>query len=125
MSLGDAVRKLRDQRNWKQSELARRSKLTQGMITKIERGTTPNPTQTTIIKLAYGLGITVDDLLREAGMSSILPSDSVAGNLPPVLAAALREHGPYLDEAAWQQVKGYMARLAEERVSDPRPESTT
>lgn len=65
MSFGDAVRRLRLERGWKQAELARRSGITQGMISNLEVGAKSNPTQETIERLARAFGITTADLLRE------------------------------------------------------------
>lgn len=64
MMLGDVVRTLRLQRNWKQQELARQTGLDQGTISNIERGKQQNPTHDTIARLATALEFPVDQLAR-------------------------------------------------------------
>jgi len=43
--------------------LARLASITLHTITKIESGSTPNPTIETMTKIAKGLGVSIDDLI--------------------------------------------------------------
>jgi transcriptional regulator with XRE-family HTH domain len=61
LRFGDNVRKLREQREWTQEQLAEKSDLDQTFISGIERGTR-NPTIITITKLSKALKTTVADL---------------------------------------------------------------
>jgi transcriptional regulator with XRE-family HTH domain len=68
MSLREAVRSLRKAHGWTQIELARRSGIAQGMLTNIETGKQANPTHSTLQRLARAFEISVDELLRTAGL---------------------------------------------------------
>jgi transcriptional regulator with XRE-family HTH domain len=63
---GDAIRRLRESRGWKQEVLAQRSGLKQGRIADLENNVNPNPTLRTVIKLARAFEISLDELVREA-----------------------------------------------------------
>jgi len=80
MALADAVKRLRNQRGWKQQELARRSGLQQGYISSIENGVKDNPTQDTQAKLAAAFGLSVGELLEEARVDrqSAMPPEVAA-----------------------------------------------
>lgn len=60
--LGGRVRRLRNDREWSQAELARRVGVTQGQIAKIERGDR-SARLSTAARLADALGVGLDDLL--------------------------------------------------------------
>lgn len=70
MPLRDAVRSLRKAHGWTQIELAQRSGIAQGMITNIETGKQANPTHSTLQRLARAFEISVDELLKNAGLSN-------------------------------------------------------
>jgi transcriptional regulator with XRE-family HTH domain len=61
LRFGDNVRKLREQREWTQEQLAEKSDLDQTFISGIERGTR-NPTIITITKLSKALKTSVSSL---------------------------------------------------------------
>ena len=61
LRFGDNVRKLREQRDWTQEQLAEKSDLDQTFISGIERGTR-NPTIITITKLSKALKTSVSRL---------------------------------------------------------------
>jgi transcriptional regulator with XRE-family HTH domain len=61
--LGRNVRRLRDERNWSQEQLAFESGLDRTYISGVERGVR-NPTVLVIGKIAGALGVKIDELLR-------------------------------------------------------------
>jgi len=64
-AIGRNVRRLRDARGWSQSELARRSGVSQSFISELERGKREDALGGILQALARTLGVTVDELLRE------------------------------------------------------------
>jgi transcriptional regulator with XRE-family HTH domain len=67
LALGQAVRKLRKDRNMTQEDLAHASGVNISYIGMIERGQS-NPAWLTLIRLATELGVTVEGIAAEAGM---------------------------------------------------------
>ena len=63
MSVGENIKKMREKRNIKQSELAERTGVTQAMICQMERGTR-NPSLQLGLEIAKVLDCTVDELLN-------------------------------------------------------------
>lgn len=59
------LRLLRDRQGWSQSELARRSGVSQTYISELEAGK-KQPTVPIVRRLAAALGVTVGDLIGEA-----------------------------------------------------------
>jgi transcriptional regulator with XRE-family HTH domain len=80
LQLGTAIRSARLEREWSQSELAVRSQVTQGDISKIENGTLPQgPTAMTLCRLSQALGM----------QFSLVPSSAIPemiGNVSEVYA---------------------------------------
>jgi transcriptional regulator with XRE-family HTH domain len=64
-SLGRNVARLREAQGWSQSELARRSGVSQAFISSLEGGRRTKASTDTALALARALGVTVDELLRE------------------------------------------------------------
>lgn len=83
MSLAEAVFRLRKARGWTQIEYAQAivdatgARATQGTITNVEHGRHDNPSDRMLKLLAAGLGISVPQLRREAGLDPI--SDELEG----------------------------------------------
>ncbi|GDX62385.1 hypothetical protein LBMAG33_6950 [Candidatus Levyibacteriota bacterium] len=48
-----------------QDKLSKLASITLHTITKIESGSTPNPTIETMAKIAKGLGVSIDDLMEK------------------------------------------------------------
>lgn len=71
MAFGDRLRELRDQRGFKQEELAHRAGLDRTYVSQAEQGRR-NATIVTLQKLAAALDTTVADLLAD-------PSEKTAG----------------------------------------------
>jgi transcriptional regulator with XRE-family HTH domain len=65
VSLGKAVRQLRNERGWSQEELARSAALHWTYVGGIERGIR-NPSWENVVKLAAGLGVSVSELAARA-----------------------------------------------------------
>ena len=63
--LGRNVAVMRTERGWSQSELARRSGVSQSFISQLELGTRTQAQASVLVALAKALGVTVDELLRE------------------------------------------------------------
>ena len=70
--LGSTVRKLRERKGWTQTELARRARVTQGYIAKLEGWTSggatktrrANPSLDVLQRVATALGVNLNELLR-------------------------------------------------------------
>ena len=62
--IGDKIKQLRNKRGLTQDELARKSDLPYTTLTKIETNVITKPTIQTVMKIAKGLGITIDDLMK-------------------------------------------------------------
>ncbi|MFA6228182.1 MAG: helix-turn-helix transcriptional regulator [Patescibacteria group bacterium] len=58
------IKKCRDKLGISQDGLSKRADIAYNVIIKIESGATPNPTIETMAKIAKGLGVTVDDLIK-------------------------------------------------------------
>lgn len=63
MSFGERLTKSRLERGWSQAELARRSDIPQGLISRMERDLVKEPGMTVIRSLAKALGVTADYLV--------------------------------------------------------------
>ena len=64
MSLGRTVKRMRATRNMNQAELAKRARLSQGYVSKLEVGAQRNPSVAVIRRLAKTLGVPVAKLLE-------------------------------------------------------------
>lgn len=63
-TIGDKIKQLRNKQGLTQDELARKSDLPYTTLTKIETNVITKPSIQTVMKIAKGLGISVDDLMR-------------------------------------------------------------
>ena len=75
MTIGERIKRLREKKGWNQTELANRSGVTQSLLSKIEKGSRPNPTMESVRHLAYALGCTTDYLV---GMHEDMESEQLA-----------------------------------------------
>ena len=64
-TIGDKIKLLRNKQGLTQDELARKSDLPYTTLTKIETNVITNPSIQTVVKIANGLGITIDNLLKQ------------------------------------------------------------
>jgi XRE family transcriptional regulator of biofilm formation len=62
-SLGEKVQRLRHRRGWSQRELARLARLSQPVVSALERGVRKDTTGRTLVRLAFALETSVDYLL--------------------------------------------------------------
>jgi len=63
-TIGDKIKQLRNKQGLTQDELARKSDLPYTTLTKIESNVITKPTIQTVAKIANGLGIKIDDLIK-------------------------------------------------------------
>lgn len=98
--VGEAVRRLRDERDMTQQQLADRSGLGFQHISMLERGERPNPTLDTMTAIATGFGIDLVEFLAEA-----------EGPLPPALQKYLSSESAPRDITAAEIRKLRLARV--------------
>lgn len=65
MNIGEGLKKLREQKNFSQSKLAKAARVPQSVISDIETGKTTSPRISTLNLLTNALDCAVDDLLKE------------------------------------------------------------
>ena len=63
-TIGDKIKQLRNKQGLTQDELARKADLPYTTLTKIESNVITKPSIQTVVKIAKGLGIKIDDLMR-------------------------------------------------------------
>ncbi len=63
-TIGDKIKQLRNKQGLTQDELARKSDLPYTTLTKIETNVITRPTIQTVMKIAKGLNVSLDDLMK-------------------------------------------------------------
>jgi transcriptional regulator with XRE-family HTH domain len=63
-TIGDKIKQLRNKQGLTQDELARKSEIPYTTLTKIETNVITKPTIQTVIKIAQGFGVSLDDLME-------------------------------------------------------------
>ena len=63
-TLGEKIKKLRQQKKMSQDRLSKKADLALNTIVKIETGENPNPTLDTLQKIAKALDVSLDQLLK-------------------------------------------------------------
>ena len=63
-TIGDKIKQLRNKQGLTQDELARKADLPYTTLTKIESNVITKPTIQTVVKIASGLGVTIDNLMK-------------------------------------------------------------
>jgi len=63
-TIGDKIKQHRNKQGLTQDELARKSDLPYTTLTKIETNVITKPSIQTVMKIAKGLGISVDELMK-------------------------------------------------------------
>ena len=63
-TIGDKIKQLRNKQGITQDELARKSDLPYTTLTKIETNVITKPSIQTVSKIAQGLGMTIDSLMK-------------------------------------------------------------
>ncbi|MCB9789981.1 helix-turn-helix transcriptional regulator [Candidatus Nomurabacteria bacterium] len=64
--LAENIKRLRLEKDWSQEKLSREADIPFTTFTKIENGTTKNPSVETIAKIAKALNVTLDELIKES-----------------------------------------------------------
>jgi transcriptional regulator with XRE-family HTH domain len=107
VTLGERVRAKRKALALSQEEIARRAGLSLNQVNRLERGEITDPHFSTVRRLARGLGVPVEQLVREEEVVPLAEAPSSAG--PPVV------HFAKLSDNAYEEVREN-ARTLEERV---------
>ena len=71
MKLGDRIRKLRDQRELTQGQLAQSSSVSQGYLSQLENGEVKNPSAAVLLRVAQAINVDPDDLFEAAGYPTV------------------------------------------------------
>lgn len=64
-TIGNNIKKYREKLGISQDKLSKLAGMTFHTIAKIESGATPDPRIETVKKIANGLGVSIDDLMKE------------------------------------------------------------
>lgn len=64
-TIGDKLKQIRKEKNLTQDALARKAEIPYTTLTKIETNVITKPTIQTVMKLAKGLEITIDELIKQ------------------------------------------------------------
>ena len=64
-TMGNNIKKYREKLGISQDKLSKLAGMTFHTIAKIESGATPDPRIETVKKIANGLGVSIDDLMKE------------------------------------------------------------
>ena len=71
MNLGDRIRKLRDERELTQGQLAVSSSVSQGYLSQLENGEVKNPSAAVLLRVAQAVSVDPDDLFEAAGYPTV------------------------------------------------------
>ncbi|GEM_PF-1860281 len=93
--LGEAVKRLREQKNMTQDDLREKAGFATGYISRLESGGYASPSITHVFQLAQGLGMTLRDFLEYA---SLIPVNST-------FEGCLRDEG--MNEKQIQEMSKY------------------
>ena len=85
MSLAHRIKEARRQRGFTLRQFAKRSRIAESHLSRLESGEQADPRMSTLIRLADALGITIDEL---AGRATAAPTVASAG-LRDLLEAAM------------------------------------
>lgn len=69
MALAERLRGLREQRNWRQADLAAKAGVSAIVVSRMERGEQTNPTLKTLVGLSHALGAPIGYLVGELDSS--------------------------------------------------------
>jgi transcriptional regulator with XRE-family HTH domain len=109
--LGKLIAEARGRQGWSASELARRSKVAQSTVFRLEQGEFLNPSPDTLAKLAEALGLNLSDVL----LSAQYPITTELPSLPAYLRTKYRD----LPAPAQAELQAYVERLAAEHGLTP------
>ena len=100
MKLGDRIRKLRDQRELTQGQLAQNSAVSQGYLSQLENGEVKNPSAAVLLRVAQAMNVDPDDLFEAAGYPTV---------------RTLRETYERYESTIDGELLGYLASLPREK----------
>ncbi len=63
-NIGDKIKRIRNKKGLTQDALARKADIPYTTLTKIESNVIKKPTIQTVAKIAKGLGVSIDDLIK-------------------------------------------------------------
>lgn len=63
-NIGDKIKQLRNKQGLTQDALARKAEIPYTTLTKIETNVITKPSIQTVVKIAKGLGVSLDDLMK-------------------------------------------------------------
>lgn len=113
-SLGEFIKKVREDKNLTQEEVADRADLARSYISKLEDNKFKSPSAKVLMKLAKGLEVSHDSIFQAAGYFPEVDNK----NLPP-LDVYLRTRYPKLSEHAINEIN-FFRRIIEERERDKK-----
>lgn len=100
MKLGDRIRKLRDQRELTQGQLAQSSSVSQGYLSQLENGEVKNPSAAVLLRVAQAINVDPDDLFEAAGYPTVR-----------TLRVTYERYESTIDD----ELLGYLARLPRDK----------
>ena len=100
MNLGDRIRKLRDERELTQGQLALSSSVSQGYLSQLENGEVKNPSAAVLLRVAQAINVDPDDLFAAAGYPTVR-----------TLRATYERYESTIDD----ELLGYLASLPREK----------
>jgi transcriptional regulator with XRE-family HTH domain len=107
--LGERIKKLREQRGWKQEELARHAGVSKSAISEVESDTT-QPRGPNLVRLASALGASLDYLLT--GQERPTPPPPPVVEVPAELAGMAKKWGiPYSHVELLMQFHGQIEAM--------------
>jgi transcriptional regulator with XRE-family HTH domain len=109
--LGNLIAEARGRYGWSASELARRSKVAQSTVFRLEQGEFLSPSPDTLAKLAEALQLNLSDVLLMAQY----PVPTELPSLPAYLRSKYRD----LPAPAQAELQAYVERLAAEHGLTP------
>jgi transcriptional regulator with XRE-family HTH domain len=79
-SLGARIRKLREEQGMSLGDLEAKCRVTKGYLSQLESGKAVNPSVTSVVKIARGLGVRLADLLGDETVT-VAPQDNLPDGL--------------------------------------------
>src|SRR3970040_1420777 len=112
-TIGDKIKQLRNKQGLTQDELARKSDLPYTTLTKIETNVITKPSIQTVMKIAKGLGVSLDDFMK---FNSHIFGRRFGGWLNALEKAGLQKTRNYnvSDEEAFQNLENIWMKLGKQ-----------
>lgn len=110
MSLAERIKKLRESRGLRVTELAKRSRISKAYLSQLESGHSSHPSAEVVIKICRALGCSIDTLL---GIEQREPTMAIGSGLPRSLRSLAREESLSTDEIVMLSNISYKGRQPE------------